>query len=212
MSFQRTNRRSRRAGKFFLLAAPLLLVILAAIPLVGMSVGQAPLEDETVPGSSPGLALVNADREFVERKKEGEFIARPVYDRQIDALYYAIRNADTGDWITPLYRVLGGEKKLSDGWEYSWEYPALAEHPTLDPERAYLLVMVAGMADGHTKAFHAVIPIHEPSRIWDRILSALSPGRWAKAFATWVVEGTHGTLCGVVERATGEGADNCRGG
>ena len=204
MSFQRTNRRSRRAGKFFLLAAPLLLVILAAIPLVGMSVGQAPPEDETV--------LVNADREYVERKKEGEFIARPVYDRQIDALYYAIRDADTGDWITPLYRVLGGEKKLSDGWEYSWEYPALAEHPTLDPERAYLLVMVAGMAEGHTKAFHAVIPIHEPSRIWDRILSALSPGRWAKAFATWVVEGTHGTLCGVVERATGEGADNCRGG
>ncbi len=200
MSFQRTNRRSRRAGKFFLLAAPLLLVILAAIPLVGMSVGQAPPEDETV--------LVNADREYVERKKEGEFIARPVYDRQIDALYYAIRDADTGDWITPLYRVLGGERKLSDGWEY----PALAEHPTLDPERAYLLVMVAGMADGHTKAFHAVIPIHEPSRIWDRILSALSPGRWAKAFATWVVEGTHGTLCGVVERATGEDADNCRGG
>ena len=67
MSFQRTNRRSRRAGKFFLLAAPLLLVILAAIPLVGMSVGQAPPGGETVPGSSPGLALVNADREFVER-------------------------------------------------------------------------------------------------------------------------------------------------
>ena len=62
MSFQRTNRRSRRAGKFFLLAAPLLLVILAAIPLVGMSVGQAPPGGETVPGSSPGLALVNADR------------------------------------------------------------------------------------------------------------------------------------------------------
>ncbi len=59
MSFQRTNRRSRRAGKFFLLAAPLLLVILAAIPLVGMSVGQAPPGGETV--------LVNADREFVER-------------------------------------------------------------------------------------------------------------------------------------------------
>ena len=204
MSFQRTNRRSHRGRRFFLLAAPLLLAILAAIPLSGMAAPQAP------PGGEP--VLVNADREYVERKKEGEFIARPVYDRQIDALYYAIRDADTGDWLTPLYRVLGGEKKLSDGWEYSWEYPALAEHPTLDPERAYLLVMVAGMADGHTKAFHAVIPIHEPSRIWDRILSALSPGRWAKAFATWVVEGTHGTLCGVVERATGEDADNCRGG
>ena len=59
MSFQRTNRRSRRAGKFFLLAAPLLLAILAAIPLIGMAVGQAPPGGETV--------LVNADREFVER-------------------------------------------------------------------------------------------------------------------------------------------------
>ena len=204
MSFQRTNRRYRRVEMLILPVLALLLAILASFPLVGMSPGQSP------PGNEP--VLVNADREFVERKKEGEFVARPVYDRQIDALYYAIRDADTGDWLTPLYRVLDGEKRLSEGWEYSWEYPALSEHPALDPDRAYLLVMVAGMANGHTTAFHAVIPIHEPSSIWDRILSALNPGRWAKAFATWVVEGTHGTMCGVVERATGEDADNCRGG
>ena len=193
-----------RAGGLILSALVLLLAIMATIPLTAMSPGQSPPEGEPV--------LVNADREYVERKKEGEFVARPVYDRQIDALYYAIRDADTGQWLTPLYRVLGGEKRLSEGWEYSWEYPALAEHPALNPDRAYLLVMVAGMAGGHTTAFHAVIPIYEPSRIWDRILSALNPGRWAKAFATWVVEGTHGTICGVVERATGEDADNCRGG
>ena len=199
-----SNSKLRWLKRFFLLAVLLSMAILASFPLAGMAPGQSPPGDEPV--------LVNADREFVERKKEGEFVARPVYDRQIDALYYAIRDADTGDWLTPLYRVLGGEKKLREGWEYSWEYPALPEHPALSPDRAYLLAMVAGMAGGHTKAFHAVIPIYEPSRIWDRILSALNPGRWAKAFATWVVEGTHGTMCGVVERAAGEDADNCRGG
>ena len=94
-----------------------MLALLVAIPLMGMAAAQAPPGDD--------ILLVNAGREFVERKKEGGFIARPVYDRQIDALYYAIRDADTGDWLTPLYRVLGGEKRLSEGWEYSWEYPAL---------------------------------------------------------------------------------------
>ena len=66
--------------------------------------------------------------------------------------------------------------------------------------------------DGLRGDFYAVIPIHQPGRIWDKILSALSPARWAKAFAGWVIEGVHGTLCGVVERASGEDADNCRGG
>ena len=56
----------------------------------------------------------------------------------------------------------------------------------------------------------AVVPIYQPGRIWDKILSALNPGRWARAFAGWVIEGVHGTLCGVVERASGEDADNCR--
>ena len=182
----------------------LLLAILSAIPLVGLTLLQ------TQPGDE--ITLVNSDREFVERKKEGEFIARPVFDRQIDALYYAIRDADTGHWHTPMYRVIGGEKKLREGWEYSWEYPVLDEQPDLDPDRAYLLVMVAGVVEGQTQAFHAVIPIHEPGRIWDRILSALSPARWAKAFAVWVIEGTHGTLCGVVERASGDDAANCREG
>ena len=116
----------------------LLLAILSAIPLAGLTLVQAPPGDE--------ITLVNSDREFVERKKEGEFIARPVFNRQIDALYYAIRDVDTGHWHTPMYRVIGGEKKLREGWEYSWEYPVLDEQPDLDPDRAYLLVMVEGFA------------------------------------------------------------------
>ena len=109
-----------------------------------------------------------------------------------------------------MYRVIGGEKKRSDGWEYSWEYPALDEQPDRDRDRAYLLVMLAGTPDGYRGDFYAVVPIHQPGKIWDKILSALSPARWAKAFAGWVIEGVHGTLCGVVERASGEDADNCR--
>ena len=187
------------------LAAALLLAALVAIPASNLALAQSPPSD--------GIVLVNADREFVERKKGGEFVARPVFDRKIVDLFYAVRDADTGDWLSAMYRVRGGEKKRSDGWEYSWEYPDLGEQPDLDRDTAYLLVMLAvaeGRANGAT--FYAVVPIHQPGKIWDKILSALSPARWAKAFAGWVIEGVHGTLCGVVERASGEDAANCRGG
>ena len=157
-----------------------------------------------------GLTLVNEDRDLVERKKDGRFIARPVFSRELDALYYAIRDADNGDWLTLMYRVQGGEKKLRDGWEYSWEYPALSEQPDLGPERAFLLVIgVPADAEGGPYVFHALVPVYQPSGIFDRILAALNPARWAKAFARWVIEGVHGGLCAVVERATRTEIDNC---
>ena len=192
----------RSARRLVSLASALFLAMLLAIPTSSIAQAQETPADE--------IALVNADREFVERKKGGEFVARPLFDRKIAELFYAVRDADTGDWITAMYSVKGGEKKRSDGWEYSWEYPALDEQPDLDPDRAYLLVMLATAEDGKQGDFYAVIPFHEPGRIWDKILSALNPARWARAFAGWVIEGVHGTLCGVVERASGEDADNCR--
>ena len=192
----------RKAGRLIPLAAALLLAALVAIPTGSLALAQSPPISD--------IALFNADREFVERKKGGEFVARPVFDRKIAELFYAVRDADTGDWITAMYQVRGGEKKRSDGWEYSWEYPALDEQPDLDPDRAYLLVMLATAEDGSRGDFYAVVPFHEPGRIWDKILSALNPARWARAFAGWVIEGVHGTLCGVVERASGTDADNCR--
>ena len=209
MGTQSTVRRTlgRAGGKtrrLIPLAAALLLAALVAIPASNLALAQAP--------PAGGIVLVNADRDFVERKKGGEFVARPVFDRKIGNLFYAVRDADTGDWISAMYRVKGGEKKRNEGWEYSWEYPDLDEHPDLDKDRAYLLVMLAEAEDGRRGDFYAVVPIHQPGRIWDKILSALSPARWAKAFAGWVIEGVHGTLCGVVERASGEDADNCRGG
>ena len=185
------------------LAAALLLAALLAIPSSGTVLAQAP--------PSGGTKLVNADRDFVERKKGGEFIARPVFDREIEDLYYGVRDADTGDWLTTMYRVKGGEKRLREGWEYSFEYPALDEQPDLDPETPYLLVILAN-GGGKSAAFYAVIPVHQPGGLWDRVLGALDPSRWARAFATWVIEGVHGTLCGVVERASGSDADECGGG
>ena len=202
MGTQSTVRRTLgRARRLIPLAAALLLAALVAIPASNVALAQAPPDQ---------IVLVNADRDFVERKKKGEFVARPVFDREIASLFYAVRDADTGDWISTMYRVRGGKKKRSDGWEYSFEYPALDEQPELDPDRAYLLVMLAEAEDGRRGDFYAVVPVHEPGRIWDKVLSALNPARWARAFAGWVIEGVHGTLCGVVERASGEDADNCR--
>ncbi len=194
----------RSFRRFIPLASALLLAALVATPASNSVLAQTPPGDE--------ITLVNADREFVERKGGGEFVARPVFDREIADLFFAVRDADTGDWISAMYRVNGGEKKRSDGWEYSWEYPALDEQPDLDPDRAYLLVLLAEAENGKRGEFYAVVPIHQPGRIWDKILSALNPARWARAFAGWMVEGVHGTLCGVVERASGEDADNCGGG
>ena len=191
----------RSFRRFIPPASALLLAALLAVPSSGIVGAQAP------PGE---LTLVNAGREFVERKEGGEFVARPVFDRKIAVLHYAVRDADTGDWVSAVYRVNRGEKERSDGWEYSWEYPALNEQPDLDPDRAYLLVMLVQSEDGMRGDFYAVVPIHQPGRIWDKILSALNPGRWARAFAGWVIEGVHGSLCGVVERASSEDVDNCR--
>ena len=107
------GRAGAKAGRLIPLAAALLLATLLSIPASNIALAQAP------PGNE--IVLVNTDREFVERKGGGEFVARPVFDREIATLFYAVRDADTGDWISAMYRVKGGEKKRSDGWEYSWE-------------------------------------------------------------------------------------------
>ena len=179
----------------------LLLAVLAAIPWSGIVLAQNP---------PAGIALVNEDdNDLVERKKDGRFIARPVFDRRLAAVYFGVRDGDTGDWIVPMHRLRGGEKQRSDGWEYSFEYPFEDGQTQLDPERPYLLVILAKSWAEETGHFYAVIPIHEPGGIWNKVLRALDPPRWGRAIATWVIEGAHGTLCGVVERASGADADTC---
>ena len=191
---QKLNPRPLR--RLLLLAAALTVAALAAIPLSGIALAQSPPEGDDI-------LLVNYDRQMVERKKEGEFIARPVFSRQVSELYYSIRHPDTGEWITNTYRVQGGENRLSEGWEYTFEYPVLEEQPDLDPEQAFLLVLaVPRTGGGERQVFHALIPVHQPKGLWDRVLGALDPDRWARAAAAWVIQGVHGTLCGVVEGVT----------
>ena len=187
----------RPARRLVLLAAALLLSALVAIPASGVALAQSP------PPDTDAVTLVNRDRQMVERKKDGDFVARPVFSRQTEVLYYSIRHPDTGAWITNTYRVQGGGKQLSEGWEYTFEYPALDEQPELHPEQAYLLVLaVPRTGGGDHHVFHALVPVHQPKGLWDKVLGALDPDRWARAAARWVIQGVHGTLCGVVEGVT----------
>ena len=105
--------RIRSARRLVPLAAAPLLAALMAVPSSDAALAQAP------PGAE--ITLVNEDEGFVERKKDGRFIARPVFDRKPASLYYGVRHPDSGDWLTAIYRVQGGEKERRDGWEYSWD-------------------------------------------------------------------------------------------
>ncbi len=165
-----------------------------------------------VPPPVQPLVIVNDDEEqpFIERKKRGEFRARPIFSQRLSRLTYGIRDADSGEWLTAIYRVNGGEDERDEGWEYDFDYPALDEQPELDPERTYLLV-IAAQAVGHPTptTFYVTIPEHQPGGIFNKILGALHPSRWARAAAVWVIEGVHGVLCGVLEQFAGVGLEQC---
>ena len=203
--FRRFIPKSGRAGRLARLTAALLLAAIVAIPASGLALAQSPPADD--------ISLVNRDRKLVERKKEGDFVARPIFSRQVPVLYYAIRHPDTGDWVTNTYRVQGGEKKLAEGWEYTFDYPALGEQPDLHPEESFLLMLaVPRQGGGDHHVFYALIPVHQPRGLWDRVLGALDPDRWARAAAKWVIQGVHGTLCGVLEGVFQTSIANCGGG
>jgi len=198
--------RPRLVRRAMMAAAALLSAAVVALPASGAALAQSPPQDQD------DLQLVNRDRQMVERKKDGDFVARPMFSRQLSVLHYSIRHPDTGDWLTNTYRVQGGEKKLAEGWEYTFEYPALAEHPDLHPEQAFLLVLaVPRQGGGDHHVFHALIPVHQPRGLWDKVLGALDPDRWARAAARWVIQGVHGTLCGVVEGITQTQIAECEG-
>ena len=202
----KSKQRPGKARRLGLIAAALLLAALTAIPASGLALAQSP------PPDSDNLALVNWDRQMVERKKHGEFVARPVFSRKIEVLFYALRHPDTGDWVTNTYRVQGGEKQLSEGWEYTFEYPVLDGQPELHPEQAFLMVLsVPRTGGGDHHVFHALVPVHQPKGLWDKVLGALDPDCWVRAGAKWMIQGVHGTLCGVVERAAETDIAECGG-
>ena len=164
------------------------------------------------PSPTEPLVIVNDDEEkpFVERKKQGEFRARPIFSQRLSRLTYGIRDADTGEWLTSIYRINGGEDERDEGWEYDFDYPALDEQPDLDPERTYLLVLAA-QAVGHAEptTFYITILEHQPGGIFNKILGALNPSRWARAAAVWVIEGVHGALCGVLQQFSDIDLEQC---
>ncbi len=200
---RRTGNTGGRTRRLRTLAATLLLAALVAIPSSGTALAQEE------PPAAP-VVLVNEDDDFIERKKDGRFIARPIFDQELPALYYGVRDGDTGRWLTSMFGVQGDAKERRDGWEYSFEYPFEDGQTELDPERPYLLVILArSWAEATPQPFYAVIPPHQPGGLWNRVLGALDPERWGKAVARWAIEGAHGTLCGVVERASGGDAEAC---
>ena len=198
-----SSTKTNRTRRLRALGAALLLAALAAVPSSTAHAQEPPDPD------SPIVLVNEEDEDLIDRKDDGRFIARPVFDRELAALYYGVRDGDTGEWLTPMYRVRSGEEERRDGWEYSFEYPFEDGQPELDPERAYLLVILAKSWAEQTGTFYAVIPEHVPGGLWNKVLGALDPERWGKAAATWLIEGAHGTLCGVVERASGADAETC---
>ena len=162
------------------------------------------------PPAGAELEWVNQEEDWIERKKHGQFRARPIFNRQLATLYYGLRDSDTGEWLTAMYRVSGGEKERDEGWEYEFDYPALDEHEALDPDKTYLIVILAATAGQPTPiTFYAVVPMHQPGGLLGSLLRALDPDGWAKAAARWVIEGVHGTLCGVLSELTGEEPAGC---
>ena len=88
------------------LAIALLLAALVAIPASNLALAQSP------PGDA--IALVNEDRNLVERKKGGEFVARPVFDREIETL--STRSATMGaTWLSSLRTHCSREDGCSTG-------------------------------------------------------------------------------------------------
>ncbi len=190
-----------------LAVAGLLAAAAVAIPALQHAKAQTPPQIEP-------LVIVNEDEEkpFIERKKNGEFRARPIFNLRLSRLTYGIRDADSGEWLTAIYRVNGGEDERDEGWEYDFDYPALDEQPELDPEQRYLLVIAAQAVGLPTPTtFYVTIPEHQPGGIFNKILGALNPERWARAAAVWVIEGVHGLLCGVLEQFAGVGLAQCEG-
>ena len=77
-----------------------------------------------------------------------------------------------------MYRVSGGEQERDEGWEYELDYPALDEHEPLDPDRTYLMVILAATPlQPIPTTFYAVVPLHQPGGLLARFDPAADPRR-----------------------------------
>ena len=59
--------------------------------------------------------------------------------------------------------------------------PGRAARPS--PRESFLLALAVPRAGGGHHVFHALIPVHQPKGLWDKVLGALDPDRWARSGA-----------------------------
>ena len=187
----------RRRSLITALALGALLLVVGGSPVVPHAFAQ-----------ESGLTLVNQDERFIQRHDHGGFTARPVLSAEAAAVAYGVKDPIDGTWLTAFYFVEDGPRKVNRGWEYTFDYPSDDSQPQLDPERAYILGVLAWL-DDESYLFEAIIPMHESTGPWDRVLNALNPARWARAAAGWTIEGTHGLMCSVLGRIAGGDLEDC---
>ena len=116
-------------GRLFPLAAALLLAALVAIP------STAPFWPWPRPETASSCSTLTGTS-WSARRRASSWRA-PSSTARSRTSSTPSGDADTGDWITTMYQVKARAKKLSEGWEYSWEYPALKKQPELDHETPY---------------------------------------------------------------------------
>ena len=187
----------RRRSLITALALGALLLVVGGSPVVPHAFAQ-----------ESGLTLVNQDERFIQRHDHGGFTARPVLSAEAAAVAYGVKDPIDGTWLTAFYFVEDGPRRVNRGWEYTFDYPSDDSQPQLDPERAYILGILAWL-DDESYLFEAIIPMHESTGPWDRVLNALNPARWARAAAGWTIEGTHGLMCSVLGRIAGGDLEDC---
>ena len=187
----------RRRSLITALALGALLLVVGGSPVVPHAFAQ-----------ESGLTLVNQDERFIQRHDHGGFTARPVLSAEAAAVAYGVKDPIDGAWLTAFYFVEDGPRRVNRGWEYTFDYPSDDSQPELDPERAYILGILAWL-DDESYLFEAIIPMHESTGRWDRVLNALNPARWARAAAGWAIEGTHGLMCSVLGRIAGGDLEDC---
>ena len=190
-------RKPRRRSLITALALGALLLVVGGSPVVPHAFAQ-----------ESGLTLVNQDERFIQRHDHGGFTARPVLSAEAAAVAYGVKDPIDGTWLTAFYFVEDGPRRVNRGWEYTFDYPSDDSQPELDPERAYILGILAWL-DDESYLFEAIIPMHESTGLWDGVINALNPARWARAAAGWTIEGTHGLMCSVLGRIAGGDLEDC---
>ena len=187
----------RRRSLITALALGALLLVVGGSPVVPHAFAQ-----------ESGLTLVNQDERFIQRHDHGGFTIRPVLSAEADAVAYGVKDPIDGAWLTAFYFVEDGPRRVNRGWEYTFDYPPDDNQPELDPERAYILGILAWL-DDESYLFEAIIPMHESTGLWDGVINALNPARWARAAAGWTIEGIHGLMCSVLGRIAGGDLEDC---